>query len=67
MCTFGNFNTETILSGKKSFLGPGTTVVYIIYILNCKMIIGLILKGLFDNEQLETALLLFVVVGKFTV
>jgi hypothetical protein len=41
-------------------------MVYIINIVPCKLIIGLILDGLFDNEVFETALLLFVVVGKCT-
>jgi len=57
---------ETVLSGKKSFSWPGKIMVYIIHIVPCKMIIGLILDGLFDNEVFETALLLLVVVGKCT-
>jgi hypothetical protein len=55
---------ETILRGNKSFSWPGKIMVYIIHIVPCKMIIGLILDGLFDNEVFETALLLLVVVGK---
>jgi hypothetical protein len=43
---------------------PGKIGVCLINIVSCKMLIGLILIGLRDNEQFETALLLSVMVGK---
>jgi hypothetical protein len=57
---------ETVLSGKKSFSWPGKIVVCIIHIVPCKMIIGLILLGLFDNEVFESTLLLLILVGECT-
>jgi hypothetical protein len=63
-CAFsGKFDMETVLSGKKSFSWPGKIVICIMHIVPCKMIIGLILYGLFDNEVFESTLLLLVLVG----